>query len=64
MACQRPSFMFVVGLELTVIVLVAVVGKFCGTYAGARSQGLPSQDAGRLAALSRAPVRVRGAGAA
>ncbi|GGR99737.1 integral membrane ion exchanger [Streptomyces aureoverticillatus] len=38
-------------LELAVIILIAVLGKFCGTYAGARSQGLPPQDAGRLAAL-------------
>ncbi|MFD5701463.1 cation:proton antiporter [Streptomyces lasiicapitis] len=38
-------------LELAVIILVAVAGKFLGTYAGARSQGLSPHGSGRLAAL-------------
>ncbi|MFI2617287.1 cation:proton antiporter [Streptomyces sp. NPDC018584] len=38
-------------VELGVIVLVAVGGKFVGTYAGARSQGLPAQGSATLAAL-------------
>ncbi|QIB42558.1 cation:proton antiporter [Streptomyces aureoverticillatus] len=38
-------------LELAVIILVAVAGKFLGTYAGARSQGLSPHSSGRLAAL-------------
>ncbi|GHE59385.1 potassium transporter [Streptomyces longispororuber] len=37
--------------DLAAILLVAVLGKFCGTYAGARSQGLAPPAAGRLAAL-------------
>ncbi|MFF8958395.1 cation:proton antiporter [Streptomyces sp. NPDC014894] len=37
--------------ELAVILLVAIAGKFLGTYAGARSQGLPAQDSATLAAL-------------
>ncbi|MGA4838615.1 cation:proton antiporter [Streptomyces sp. G45] len=38
-------------VDLAVILLVAVVGKFCGTYAGARSQGLAPYGASRLAAM-------------
>ncbi|WP_405653115.1 cation:proton antiporter [Streptomyces sp. RK9] len=38
-------------LELAVILLVAVAGKFGGTYVGARSQGLTPHGAGKLAAL-------------
>ncbi|WP_030398177.1 cation:proton antiporter [Kitasatospora purpeofusca] len=37
--------------ELAVILLVAVGGKFGGTYLGARSQGLTPEDSGTLAAL-------------
>ncbi|MDJ0463789.1 cation:proton antiporter [Streptomyces sp. H27-C3] len=38
-------------LELGLILLVAVLGKFGGTYLGARSQKLPRRDAATLAAL-------------
>ncbi|MFF3905046.1 cation:proton antiporter [Streptomyces sp. NPDC001848] len=38
-------------LELGVILLVAVAGKFLGTYTGARSQGLPGRASAILAAL-------------
>lgn len=38
-------------LELGLILLVAVVGKFGGTYLGARSQGLESRSAATLATL-------------
>ncbi|MER8071067.1 cation:proton antiporter [Streptomyces sp. NPDC094034] len=38
-------------LELGVILLVAVAGKFGGTYVGARSQGLPSRPAAALGVL-------------
>ncbi|MGP3925212.1 cation:proton antiporter [Streptomyces sp. 8N616] len=38
-------------VELGAIVLVAVGGKFCGTYAGARSQRLPARESATLAAL-------------
>ncbi|GEK00007.1 cation:proton antiporter [Streptomyces sp. ATE26] len=37
--------------ELAAVLLVAVVGKFGGTYLGARSQGLPAESSGTLAAL-------------
>ncbi|MGX1881813.1 cation:proton antiporter [Streptomyces sp. NPDC055287] len=37
--------------ELGVILLVAIGGKFCGTYVGARSQGLPARGSATLAAL-------------
>ncbi|MFJ5121796.1 cation:proton antiporter [Kitasatospora sp. NPDC088548] len=37
--------------ELAVILLVAIGGKFGGTYLGARSQGLTAEDSGTLAAL-------------
>ncbi|MFD0430977.1 cation:proton antiporter [Streptomyces zhihengii] len=37
--------------ELGLILLVAVVGKFGGTYAGARTQGLPSRPAAALGVL-------------
>ncbi|MFF1274892.1 cation:proton antiporter [Streptomyces marokkonensis] len=38
-------------VQLGAIVLVAVGGKFAGTYAGARSQGLPARGSATLAAL-------------
>ncbi|MFH9468780.1 cation:proton antiporter [Streptomyces clavifer] len=38
-------------LELALILVVAVLGKFGGTYFGARSQRLPRQSAATLAAL-------------
>ncbi|PVE10270.1 cation:proton antiporter [Streptomyces scopuliridis] len=38
-------------VELGVILLVAIVGKFGGTYVGARSQGLPSRPAAALGVL-------------
>ncbi|MEU9065954.1 cation:proton antiporter [Streptomyces sp. NPDC048306] len=38
-------------LEFAAIALVAVGGKFGGTYVGARSQGLPARGAATLAAL-------------
>ncbi|MGH3312585.1 MAG: cation:proton antiporter, partial [Streptomyces sp.] len=38
-------------LELGVILLVAVVGKFGGTFVGARSQGLPARPAAALGVL-------------
>ncbi|MFE5584780.1 cation:proton antiporter [Kitasatospora sp. NPDC056531] len=38
-------------LELAVILLVAVVGKFGGSYLGARTQGLPPRPASALAIL-------------
>ncbi|MFI2437082.1 cation:proton antiporter [Streptomyces sp. NPDC018693] len=38
-------------LELGVILLVAVAGKFLGTYAGARTLGLPGRASATLAAL-------------
>ncbi len=38
-------------LELALILLVAVAGKFGGTYLGARSQGLPARPASALAVL-------------
>lgn len=38
-------------LELGVILLVAVVGKFGGTYLGARTQGLPARPATALGVL-------------
>ncbi|MXM68584.1 cation/H(+) antiporter [Streptomyces sp. HUCO-GS316] len=37
--------------ELAAILFVAIAGKFGGTYLGARSQGLTSEDSGTLAAL-------------
>ncbi|MFD9434142.1 cation:proton antiporter [Streptomyces sp. NPDC060002] len=38
-------------IELGVILLVAIGGKFGGTYLGARSQDLPAKDSATLAAL-------------
>jgi Kef-type K+ transport system membrane component KefB len=38
-------------LQLALILLVAIVGKFAGTYLGARSQRLPARPAAALAAL-------------
>ncbi|WP_171166034.1 cation:proton antiporter [Streptomyces sp. I05A-00742] len=38
-------------VELFVILFVAIAGKFLGTYAGARSQGLPGEASATLAAL-------------
>ncbi|MEU1463088.1 cation:proton antiporter [Streptomyces sp. NPDC005727] len=37
--------------ELAAVLFVAVAGKFGGTYFGARSQGLPAESSGTLAAL-------------
>jgi Kef-type K+ transport system membrane component KefB len=38
-------------LELVLILLVAIVGKFAGAYAGARLQGVRNRQAGALATL-------------
>ncbi|MFE0823706.1 cation:proton antiporter [Streptomyces sp. NPDC058794] len=38
-------------LQLAVILLVAIAGKFGGTYLGARTQGLPARPSAALAAL-------------